>query len=57
MEDVFNAWCGCLNPEYKGKFVQSTDVNPVGKNNIEDDCLYSPTEKKVIKPSKAALTM
>ena len=33
------------------------DVNPIGKNKIEDDCLYSPTEKKVIKPSKATLTM
>ena len=46
-----------MNPEYKGKFVQSTDVDPIGKNKIEDDCLYSPTEKKVIKPSKVTLTM
>ena len=37
--------------------MQSTDVNPIGKNKIEDDCLHSPTEKKVIKPSKAMLTM
>ena len=37
--------------------MQSMDVNPIGKNKIEDDCLYSPTEKKVIKPSKATLTM
>ena len=57
MEDVFNAWCSFLNPEYKGKFFQSMDVNPIGKNKIEYNCLYSPREKKVIKPSKAMLTM
>ena len=37
--------------------MQSTEVNPIGKNKIEDDCLCSPTEKKTIKPTKATLAM
>ena len=37
--------------------MQSTEVNPIGKNKIEDNCLYSPTEKKNIKPTKATLAM
>ena len=37
--------------------MQSTEVNPIGKIKIEDDCLYSPTEKKTIKPTKATLAM
>ena len=54
---MFNAWCLCLNPEHKGTFIQSMEVDPVGKNRLDFDCLYTPDEKKRMKPTKACSTM
>ena len=56
-EDVFNAWCLCLEPQYKGPFKQSTDVDPITKNKVENDCIYTPAEKKSIRPTKACMDM
>ena len=56
-EDVFKTWCNCLNPELRGKFKQSKDIDPVGQNRVEDDAIYTPQEKKRIKPSKDCITM
>ena len=57
LEDVFNAWCLCLEPQYKGPFKQSSDVDPISKNKVESDCIYSPAEKKSLKPTKACMDM
>ena len=47
----------CLEPQYKGSFKQSSDVDPVSKNKVESDCIYSPAEKKRIKPTKCCMDM
>ena len=41
----------------KGKFSQSLDIDPVGKNRVSDDTIYTPAEKKKLKPNKACLAM
>ncbi|MCG8623518.1 MAG: hypothetical protein MJE68_16190, partial [Proteobacteria bacterium] len=56
-KDVFNSWCVCLEPKYKGPFKQSTDVDPITKNKVESDCIYTPAEKNTIKPTKACMEM
>ena len=56
-EDVFNAWCVCLNPELRGAFMQSNKVDPITKNKIERDCIYTPAEKKKIKPNQSCMSM
>ena len=47
----------CLEPCYKGPFKQSTEVDPTTKNKVESDCIYTPAEKKSIKPTKSCLEM
>ena len=56
-EEVFNAWCLCLNPELRGKFKQSDDVDPITKNKVDFDCIYTPSEKKRINPTRSCYTM
>ena len=56
-EPVFNAWCLCLDPQYKGPFKQSNDVDPISKNKVDFDCIYTPAEKKRIKPTKSCMDM
>ena len=56
-EQVFDAWCLCLNPELRGTFKQSDEVDPITKNKIEPDCIYTPAEKNKKKPSKACMCM
>ena len=56
-EDVFNAWCVYLNPELRGAFMQSNKVDPITKNKIERDCIYTPAEKKKIKPNQSCMLM
>ena len=41
----------------KGKFSRSLDIDPVGKNRVSDDTIYTPAEKKKLKPNKACLAM
>ena len=41
----------------KGKFKQSLDIDPVGKNRVTDDTIYTPSEKKKLKPNKACIAM
>ena len=41
----------------KGKFSGSLDIDPVGKNRVSDDTIYTPGEKKKLKPNKACLAM
>ena len=54
---MFNVWCLCLDPQYKGPFKQSDEVDPISKNKVEYDCLYTPAEKKKKKPTKSCLDM
>ena len=56
-EEVFNAWCLCLNPKLRGKFKQSDDVDPITKNKVDFDCIYTPSEKKRINPTRSCYTM
>ena len=56
-EDIFNAWCLCLNPELRGTFKQSDEVDRITKNKIDKDFIYTPTEKKKIKPTSSCISM
>ena len=56
-EEVFNAWCNYVNDYMRGKFIQSHDVDPIGKNRIDYDCIYTPAEKKRLRPSKDCMAM
>ena len=56
-EDVFKAWCLCLNPELRGTFKQSDKVDPITKHKIDKDCIYTPAEKKKIKPTSSCIIM
>ena len=40
-KDAFNAWCLCLNPELRGTFKQSDEVDPIPKNKIDKDYSYT----------------
>ena len=50
-DEVFLAWCLWLDSDLKGTFHRSNQVEPIGKNRIARDALYTPAEKKKIKPT------
>ena len=50
-DEVFLAWCLWLDLDLKGTFHKSNEVEPIGKNRIARDALYTPAEKKKIKPT------
>ena len=50
-------WCLCLNPEYRGQFKQSDDVDPITKNKVDNDRIYMPKEKERVRPTKSCLDM
>ena len=45
-DEVFLAWCLWLDLDLKGTFHKSNEVEPIGKNRIARDALYTPAEKK-----------
>ena len=50
-DEVFLAWCLWLDSDLKGTFHRSNQVEPINKNRIARDALYTPAEKKKIKPT------
>ena len=50
-DEVFLAWCLWLDSDLKGTFHRSNEVEPINKNRIARDALYTPAEKKKIKPT------
>ena len=48
-DKVFLAWCLWLDSDLKGTFHRSNQVEPINKNRIARDALYTPAEKKKIK--------
>ena len=50
-DKVFLAWCLWLDSDLKGTFHRSNQVEPMNKNRIARDALYTPAEKKKIKPT------
>ena len=51
-EDVMKTWINFLEPCYRGVYKESKEVEPVGRNKIERDAMYTPDEKKKLKPDK-----
>ena len=51
-EDVFKTWITFLEPCYRGVHKESKEVEPVGQNKVERDTMYTPEEKKKLKPDK-----
>ena len=41
-----------MTPELRGPCKESNEVEPVGRNKVERDAMYTPTEKKKLKPDK-----
>ena len=41
----------------RGTFKQSDDIDPITKNKVDFDCIYTPDEKRRIKPTKACYAM
>ena len=56
-DEVFLAWCNWLDRDLKGTFYKSNEVEPVGKNRIARDALYTKAEKKRIKPTAECCKM
>ena len=50
-DEVFLAWCLWLDSDLKGTFHRSNQVEPINKNRIARDALYTPAEKKKVKPT------
>ena len=50
-DKVFLTWCLWLYSDLKGTFHRSNQVEPINKNRIARDALYTPAEKKKIKPT------
>ena len=50
-DEVFLVWCLWLDSDLKGTFHRSNQVEPINKNRIARDALYTPAEKKKIKPT------
>ena len=51
-EDVIKTWINFLEPCYRGVHKESKEVEPVGRNKVERDAMYTPDEKKKLKPDK-----
>ena len=51
-EDVIKTWINFLEPCYRGVHKESKEVEPVGWNKVERDAMYTPDEKKKLKPDK-----
>ena len=45
-EGVVKAWSNFLEPELRGVYTESDEVEPVGRNKVERDALYNTSEKK-----------
>ena len=56
-EDVLKTWINFLTPELRGPCKESTEVEPVGRNKMERDAMYTPSEKKKLKPDKDSQIM
>ena len=51
-EDVMKTSINFLEPCYRGVNKESKEFEPVGQNKIERDAMYTPDEKKKLKPGK-----
>ena len=56
-DEVFLAWCLWLDSDLKGTFHRSNQVEPINKNRIARDALYTLAEKKKIKPTAECTKM
>ena len=54
---MLKSWINYFEKELRGTFVESKEVNAVGKNRIERDALYSNKEKKELRPNQACMNM
>ena len=49
---MLKTWINFLTPELRGPCKESNEVEPVRRNKVERDAMYTPTEKKKLKPDK-----
>ena len=41
-----------MTADLRGAAKESTDVEPIGRNKVERDAMYTPNEKKRLKPEE-----
>ena len=46
-----------MTADLRGAAKESTDVEPIGRNKVERDAMYTPNEKKRLKPDKKSQDM
>ena len=46
-----------MTPDLRGAPKESIDVEPIGRNKVERDAMYTPAEKKKLKPDKKSQDM
>ena len=56
-DDVVKTWVNFLEEELRGPRLNTDEVHPISRNKIERDAIYSPAEKKTLRPKADCIAM
>ena len=56
-QEVLNCMISFLEEPLRGPQLKCTEVHPTSRNKVEQDAIYTPKEKKQLKPKENCITM